>query len=99
MSYLRMTIGKWNINLDSAEALEIIQRIQEEGVSVFRQQPGFIRYRLMKADSQTTIAVAEWASEELGLAGSQKYRDWLRTSGIMQNLTLETYTGEIVAAS
>jgi heme-degrading monooxygenase HmoA len=94
-----MTIAKWNINLYSAEAQEIFQRIQDEGVSVFRQQPGFVRYYLMRADSHTTIAVAEWESEELGLAGSQRYREWLRSSGIMQRLALETYAGDIVAAS
>jgi hypothetical protein len=58
MSYLRMTIGRWNLDLDSSEAQDIFRRIQTEGVSIFRQQPGFIRYRLMRADIHTTIAVA-----------------------------------------
>ncbi len=99
MSYLRMTIGRWTIDLNSAEAEEAFQKIQEEGVSVFRKQPGFIRYRLMRADSYTTIAVAEWESEQLGTAGAQRYRDWLKSSGIAEKLTLETYAGEVVAAS
>ena len=99
MSYLRMTIGRWTIDLNSAEAEEIFLKIHEEGVSVFRQQPGFVRYRLMRADSHTTIAVAEWESEQLGTAGAQRYRDWLKSSGIAAKLTLETYAGEIVAAS
>lgn len=80
MNYLRTTIGRWNIDLDSPEAQEIFRRIQTEGVAVFRQQPGFIRYRLMRADARTTIAVAEWESEELGTAGAQKYRAWLQAS-------------------
>ena len=58
MSYLRMTIGRWNLDLDSSEAQDIFRRIQTEGVSIFRQQPGFIRYRLTRADIHTTIAVA-----------------------------------------
>jgi heme-degrading monooxygenase HmoA len=99
MSYLRMTIGRWTIDLDSAEAGRVFQQIREEGVSVFRQQPGFIRYRLMRADAHTTIAVAEWESEQLGTAGAQRFRDWLRSSGIAAKLTLETYAGQIVVAS
>jgi heme-degrading monooxygenase HmoA len=99
MSYLRMTIGRWTIDLTSAEAGEIFRQIQEEGVSVFHKQPGFVRYRLMRADAHTTIAVAEWESEQLGAAGAQRFRDWLKSSGIAAKLTLETYAGEVVAAS
>lgn len=99
MAYLRMTIGRWNIDLSSSEAEEIFERIGTEGVGIFRSQPGFVRYRLMRADPQTTIAVAEWESEELGLKGAGNYRAWLRTSGIAEKLTLETYAGEIVSAS
>ena len=99
MRHLRTTIGRWSIDLGSQEAREIFQRIQTEGVRVFRQQPGFVRYRLMRADAHTTIAVAEWESEELGTVGAQRFRAWLKESGIMDRLTLESYAGEIVAAS
>ena len=99
MNYLRMTIGRWNLDLESPEAREIFKRIQTEGVAVFRHQPGFIRYRLMRADHRTTIAVAEWESEDLGTVGAQKFRAWLAESGIGDQLTLETFAGEIVASS
>ena len=99
MSYLRATIGRWDIDLASEEAREAFQKIEDEGLQVFRRQPGFIRYRLMRADSHTTIAVAEWESPELGKAGAQRYREWLKSSGIAQKLSLETYDGDIVVAS
>ena len=99
MSYLRMTIARWKIDLHSAEAEQIFQQVRNEGVAVFRSQPGFVRYRLMRADAHTTIAVAEWESEQLGTAGAQRFRDWLKTSGIAEKLTLETHAGEIVVAS
>ena len=99
MNCLRMTIGRWNLDLESPEAREIFQRIQTEGVAVFRQQPGFVRYRLMRADQHTTIAVAEWESEALATVGAQNFRAWLSKSGIRERLTMETYAGEIVAAS
>lgn len=99
MSYLRTTIGRWNIDLESTEASVIFKRIETEGVAVFRRQPGFVRYRLMRADMRTTVAMAEWESEALATAGAQNFRAWLAESGIREKLTMETYAGEIVAAS
>jgi hypothetical protein len=99
MTYLRCTIGRWNIDLSSSEGEEAFRLINDEGLRVFRSQPGFIGYRLMVADPTTTIAVAEWESEELGKPGAQRYREWLRSSGIAEKLSLETYDGPIVVAS
>ena len=97
--YLRCTIGRWNIDLDSEEGRKAFGLINDEGLRLFRSQPGFIRYRLMVADPTTTIAVAEWENAELGKPGAQRYREWLRSSGIAQRLSLETYDGEVVVAS
>jgi hypothetical protein len=99
VTYLRCTIGRWNIELHSDEGQEAFRLIEDEGLRVFRDQPGFIRYRLMVADSTTTIAVAEWENKELGKPGAQRYREWLRRSGIAEKLSLETYDGEVVVAS
>jgi hypothetical protein len=97
--YLRVSVAHWNINLYSAEAERIFNQINTDGVAVFRAQPGFVRYRLMRADSTTTIAVAEWQTEELGKAGAERYREWMRRTGIMDRITLETRAGDIVAGS
>ena len=99
MTYLRCTIARWKIDLRSDEARKAFHQIDEEGVRLFRTQPGFIRYRLMVANPSTTIAVAEWESEELGKTGAQRYREWLSSSGIAEKLWLETYDGEVVVAS
>ena len=97
--YLRVSIARWNIDTYSAEAERMFHEIETEGVAVFRAQPGFVRYRLMRENKTTTIAVAEWQSEALGLAGAEKYRGWMRDAGIMDHITLETHTGQIVASS
>ena len=97
--YLRMTIAHWNISTYSADAERIFHMIGTDGLAVFRAQPGFISYRLMRADSTKTIAVAKWESEELGKAGAEKYREWMRSAGIMDFIKLETYSGEIVVDS
>ena len=96
---LRVSIAHWKVDLFSAEAENVFHRIETEGVSVFRDQPGFISYRLMRADRKTTVAVAEWQSEALGKTGAERYRDWMRRAGIMDLITLETHAGEIVARS
>ena len=97
--YLRVSVARWNINTYSAEAERIFHEIDTDGVAVFRAQPGFVRYRLMRADSTTTIAVAEWESEPLGKAGAEQYRAWMRRVGMMDRITLETHAGDIVAGS
>ena len=97
--YLRVSTARWKIDLFSAEAERIFEQIETDGVAVFRAQPGFVRYRLMRADNTTTIAVAEWESEALGQAGAERYRAWMRAAGIMDRFVLETRAGEIVAAS
>ena len=99
LTYLRCSIGKWSIDLYSREAEEIFKKINDEGVTVFRKQPGFISYRLMRASSDVTVAVAEWKSEELGKAGAKNYRRWLSKSGIWDKLVLQTYDGATVASS
>jgi quinol monooxygenase YgiN len=99
MTYLRATVANWDIDLTSAAGQDLVRQIEEGGLATFRQQPGFIRYRLMRADARTTIAVAEWESEDLGRAGAQRYREWMQSSGIMEHLSLRTYDGPVVVAS
>lgn len=97
--YLRVSIAHWSISTYSADAERAFHMIGTDGLAVFRAQPGFINYRLMRADSTKTVAVAKWESEELGKAGAEKYREWMRSVGIMDLIKLETYAGEIVVDS
>jgi len=97
--YLRVSIARWNIDTYSPDAERIFDQIQTQGVTVFRAQPGFVSYRLMRENKTTTFAVAEWESEALGVAGAEKYRAWMRDAGIMDRIALETHTGQIVASS
>ena len=98
-NYMRVTIAHWNVNTYSDDAERAIRLISSDGLRVFRAQSGFINYRLMRADNTRTVAVAKWESEELGTAGAGKYREWMRSVGIMDLIKLETYAGEIVVDS
>jgi hypothetical protein len=51
VTYLRCTIDRWNLDLKSEEAQEAFSLINDEGLRVFKSQPGFIRYRLMVAET------------------------------------------------
>ena len=97
--YLRMTIARWSMDTHAPEAEAIYRLIESDGTLVLRAQPGFIRYRLMRATPAITIAVAEWESEAQGQAGAEQYRAWMRRVGILDRITLETHAGEIVASS
>jgi hypothetical protein len=99
MSYLRVNIARWTVSLNSPEGQAILQQIQDKGLAVMGQQPGFLSYRLMRLDSHSTIAVAEWESQELGIAGFEQYRQWLISSHILDSVTLETYAGEVIISS
>ena len=79
-------------------------RLKEtEGVRVFRDQPRFVRYRLVVADSMTTIAFAEWESKELdepcGRAVGAALPGVAKEQRDAEKLSLETYDGEVGAAS
>jgi heme-degrading monooxygenase HmoA len=99
MAHLRMTIATWDLDLDGAEGQALIERIARDGAAVFRAQPGFVRYRLMRAGPRRTVAMAEWASEELALAGATRFREWLAAAGIRQHIDMETDSGPILVAA
>jgi heme-degrading monooxygenase HmoA len=99
MTYLRMTVAEWDIDLDTPEGHRLAGLIRSDGLAVFRRQPGFIRYRLMRAGPGRSIAVAEWESEALGMAGAAKYREWLETAGIKAHITMATEAGPVLVSS
>ena len=99
MTYLRTTRATWDLDLDGEEGRALLERIRTDGAAVFRAQPGFIRYRLMAAGPRRTVAVAEWASEELGRRGAERFRDWLDAAGIRARFTMDTDAGPGVATA
>lgn len=99
MTYLRVAVGWWRIDLNTAEGDRIFAKVRDEGLYVLRKQPGFIRYQLMLVDAHTTVAVVEWESGDLAREGAKNYRAWLKESGIADKLMLDVTGGEVVAAS
>jgi len=94
-----MTVAEWDIDLDTPAGARLTKMIRDEGLAVFRQQPGFIRYRLMRAGPMKSIAVAEWESEDLGIVGAARYRQWLDDAGIRAHITMSTEAGPVLVSS
>ena len=99
MTYLRMTVAEWDIDLDTPQGARLVDLIRTQGLAVFRRQPGFIRYRLMRAGPGRSIAVAEWESEELGIPGAARYRQWLEDAGVRVHITMDTTAGPVLVTS
>ena len=98
MAYLRMTRATWDVDLESEAGRDLVDLIARDGSTVFRAQPGFIRYRLMRAGTRATVAIAEWESEDLGAPGAERFRDWLAAAGIRQHIQMETEAGPILVS-
>lgn len=99
MTYLRMTVAEWDVDLDAPSGHRLVDLIRSEGMAVLRRQPGFIRYRLMRASQGKSIAVTEWESEELGLRGAARYREWLESSGTKAHITMDTTAGPVLVSA
>lgn len=99
MTYLRVTVASWGIDLYAKEGEKIFQMVKEGGVRVFKSLPGFIQYRMMRSDRHTTMSVAEWRSEAHGREGAKAFLKWMRENGIADKAVLEDYEGEVVASS
>jgi heme-degrading monooxygenase HmoA len=82
MTYLRVTVASWGIDLCAEEGEKIFQMINESGVKVLKALPGFIHYRMMRSDRHTTMSVAEWRSEAYGREGAKAFLQWMREERI-----------------
>ena len=99
MTFQRVTFAEWDIDVDTPEGHRLLDIVRSDGLALFRRQPGFIRYRLVRLGPSRTIALAEWDSEELALAGAARYRSWLETAGLMAHITLTTESGPVLISS
>jgi len=98
MSCLRMTIGRWDLDLESPEA--------RESSSASRPRRGRVSpaagLRPLPSDARRPAHHDRGGGVGIGSPrdrGRTEVRAWLTESGIREKLTMETYAGEIVAAS
>ena len=99
MTYLRVTVAEWDVDLDGPQGQRHVELIRSEGVAFLRRQPGFVRYRLMRAGPGKSIAAVEWESEERALVGAARYRQWLEDVGIKAHMSMDTTGGPVLVSS
>ena len=101
MSYLRITVATWKIDLNSAEGQELIGTMEQEGTPLLLRQPGFVRCQIIVPDAHTTVHLEEWASGDYATAGTKALMQWVQDSGQVQQLDgrPQSYSGAIRVSS
>jgi hypothetical protein len=100
MPYLRVSIATWKVDLDSAEGQAVAQQVREEWIPLLRGLPGFVRYQAAITGPRTTATVFEWASEAQAQAGAERLAEWLRRSGVGQQIdSFDAQSGEVTLSA
>jgi heme-degrading monooxygenase HmoA len=56
---------------------EVADKTKTGLLPVFREAPGFVRYRLLKVDPGTIMSASEWKTEDDASAAGQKAATWV----------------------
>jgi len=100
MPYLRVSVATWNVDLHGAAGQAIIQKSQAEGIPLLRGLPGFVRYQGAITGARTSVQVFEWESEAQATAGAQRFTEWLKSSGVGQQIdSIDVHLGEVIISS
>jgi heme-degrading monooxygenase HmoA len=68
-------------------AAEVADKAKAGLLPLFRGEPGFVRYRVLKVDPGTIMSVSEWENDEEAHAASQKAATWVATN-LGRNVTI-----------
>jgi hypothetical protein len=98
MTYLRMTVIHWSIDLDSPEGKKIFSKIQVEEISVFHKQLGFYpvpSYAGRHPDHYRSCGMGIGGT---GKTGCKELPGLVKESGIATKLILEQLNGKVVVS-
>jgi uncharacterized protein YidB (DUF937 family) len=100
MSYLRVSITTWELDLREAEGQSIIQKSRDELIPLLRRLPGFVRYQGALTGPRSSVQVYEWESEAQAQTGTQQLTEWLQSSGSGQQIdSADVHLGEVIVSS
>jgi hypothetical protein len=74
MQHVRVAL--YTITPGSAD--EVIRRGESGMVPIFRAQPGFVAYGLVKTGEETLVSISVWESEQQAIAANQIAGTWVR---------------------
>ena len=74
---------------------EIVRRIKLSLVPIYRRQPGFVAYELIKTGNATLIAVSMWHLAEYAAASAQMTTAWARQEIGENKLSVDYDFGDV----
>ena len=94
MQYTR--IGIYQVKPGSTiTADEAIRRSQAGMLPIFRNQPGFASYGIVKAGENSVISVSFWKSRQQAEAAVQLAASWAKDNLPDMSETVQNYVGEL----
>jgi heme-degrading monooxygenase HmoA len=84
----------------TAGTVEEVAGAAEAGmVPIFREQPGFISYRIVAADGDTCVSISRWETHEQAEEAARAAAAWVAAT-LERRLELEhEYLGEVVLSA
>ncbi|HLY30753.1 MAG TPA: antibiotic biosynthesis monooxygenase [Ktedonobacterales bacterium] len=74
---------------------EAIRRAEEGLAPLFRSQPGFVAYGVIKTGAESLISVSIWQSEQQATAAVQTAADWVRQNLADQVTSVSNHVGDL----
>ncbi len=94
MQYAR--IGVYQVKPGSTLTTdEAIRRSQNGMLPIFRNQPGFAGYGIVKAGQNSVISISFWQSRQQAEAAVQLAASWAKDNVAEMSETVQNYVGEL----
>lgn len=74
---------------------EVIRAAQTGMVPIFRRQPGFRRYAVVKTGENSAISISTWGTKPEADAAVQKAADWVKQNVAAHVVSVDNHVGEV----
>jgi heme-degrading monooxygenase HmoA len=74
---------------------EMVSRVQAEFLPIFRNEPGFIGYGLVKTSETSVVSLSFWQSHEEAEAAVQFAASWVKDTISEMIASLQNYVGDL----
>lgn len=98
MAHLQVLVFKWNLDLDTDEAMRIAQRVQNEFIPLLKSKPGFVSYQgfVDTYQPRTSVAVIAWDTAEQAEVALQETAAPTQEIAGRYLVGRETYAGNVI---
>jgi quinol monooxygenase YgiN len=74
---------------------EMVSRVQAEFLPLFRDEPGFIAYGLVRTSEHSVVSLSFWQSQEEAEAAVQFAASWVKETISDMIESLQNYVGDV----